>query len=271
MYTKVIIDNLLPSLKQCVIYVGINSYMEADNASAILINDNDFDEAKLFISTEQPLVISNSTGYEKLCILLECGRNVVTSGDIKTIEKVLVHELMHVYNDVKHSVMSIHTGAAYYFADLLCNAVQEQEYGIPTPEDIIGNKVSDIEMYAALMYYCDPSELNAFKQTYQVEAVYTVSYRRFRQHNVPEKSEMLKLFKTETYRVYESLYKFLIMHMEFCSNIISNQNIRSILLQYYKETDIKHPKQLPMFWKSRIQKQLNDCKTIFHDICEEEY
>ena len=81
---------------------------------------------------------------------------------------------------------------------------------------------------------------------------------------------MLKLFKTETYRVYESLYKFLIMHMEFCSNIISNQNIRSILLQYYKdnyklELDVDYKtlyednNNVPNDYQEKIRKELVRC------------
>ena len=160
-YAKYTITDILPKIKECNVYVGINSNMEPDSSDAILISYNDMNDAEVFIDIEQPVVIFEDGIYERIALRIEIDR-YTAANKIKlknSIESSITHELMHMYHQCKKESLTNNSGNAYYHANMIFELLNMD---FPQKQDIINDNMLPIVYYPLLMYFCADSELSAW-------------------------------------------------------------------------------------------------------------
>lgn len=134
---------------------------------------------------------------------------------------------------------------------------------------LIPNKVKAIQIYSALMYYCDPSEMSAFMQTLNQESkelVYSKTRRRIK--NPVSKQEIAKDYtRLNTYLLYSLLYDFLVQYQKDLQQI--KQDIRpsaqDILDEYFnniKRSKTQRIESLPVTWLRKIRTFLKKAQDV---------
>lgn len=127
--------------------------------------------------------------------------------------------------------------------------------------------IPELHVYALLMYYCAPSEVQTNLHIFDQESKYSICkhdwhIRAIQKVITPKDFE--KVIDTETYKIYQGLYNRLIQNFKWFVNIKTNMNLETFITiqNYCEEIGVKDYKRLPRIWKRQIQKFLFDAEIL---------
>lgn len=168
LFDKVTIKNLLSSLENVDLYIGVNNQFKNKTMDVINSTYNFTDDIN---DKYIPLAICITPGeYKKISIIAEISPQCLyTEKYINILISSIHHELIHVLHDIKLTNLSINAGNAFYYSTEIIKLAGYKFDFIDL--DILKkmyNNISYIDpllIFGAALYYCDKSELCAWHET----------------------------------------------------------------------------------------------------------
>lgn len=234
LYKTLIIDDLMPRLEHCKIFLGINSQynrgaVDAINISAPGHNVNDY-------TTDEVLYKKSNDGIEIASIIITVGPyDPDTYDDIIAATK---HELIHIMHNISDDIIESIAGLGYVTTEDFNKAIFGNFDNFPTEKNVhsglIYSEVNSYIIMSAIMYYMSTSEYSAWLDSFNEADTNIIS--RYMLYNKDYNLEIIPIYKIISGICnYLELYKVSFINDILKCNISAKERIALYIKQAFNK------------------------------------